>query len=134
MKSVEAIIGMTLGGIGLLFVAVAMIFALKTRDFRSRAVVADGQVIDLVSSWSTPSGRRRKSGSYHPVVKLVKVRRARWLMEFGEEVKSVFQSVELNARVRINGRNPWRIYSQWEGSSTGRAYAFSSENLWFNPE
>jgi hypothetical protein len=57
-----------------------------------------------------------------------------WLQRHGTEVHAEFASVEKNTSLKVNGRSPWRIISQWHNPSTGEVHVFNSENLWFDPE
>ncbi|NOZ20551.1 MAG: DUF3592 domain-containing protein [Planctomycetes bacterium] len=61
-------------------------------------------------------------------------RTERWLLDFGQPTMTEFQRVEVNTSVRMNGRSPYRIISQWENPATGEVHVFYSKNIWFNPE
>ncbi|HET9862329.1 MAG TPA: DUF3592 domain-containing protein [Steroidobacteraceae bacterium] len=56
-----------------------------------------------------------------------------YLMAYGNAVETEFQGVDRNTSVEINGRNPWRITSQWLDPATHKLRIFHSENLWFDP-
>ena len=43
------------------------------------------------------------------------------------------QGVDRNTSVEINGKNPWRITSQWLDPNSNTMRIFHSENLWFDP-
>ena len=58
---------------------------------------------------------------------------AQYLRRHGEPVQTEFQNVELNTRVRVNGRHPWRIVTQWKNPARGERHLFESENIWFDP-
>jgi hypothetical protein len=60
-------------------------------------------------------------------------RRAESLRRNGARIETTFQSVELNEAFSYNGRNPFRIVSQWQNPATGEIHLFRSENLWFDP-
>ncbi|MFL6652603.1 MAG: DUF3592 domain-containing protein [Sulfurifustaceae bacterium] len=60
-------------------------------------------------------------------------RRIQELRRHGTPVQTDFQNVEQNMRVKVNGRSPWRIVSQWKNPNTGELHLFESENLWFDP-
>jgi Protein of unknown function (DUF3592) len=60
-------------------------------------------------------------------------RRAAELRATGTPVATRFQSVERNTRLRVNGRSPWQIVTQWQDPSTGKLHLFHSENIWFDP-
>ncbi|MFL6647263.1 MAG: hypothetical protein ACJ8KO_04815, partial [Sulfurifustaceae bacterium] len=61
-------------------------------------------------------------------------RRIQELRRHGTPVQTDFQNVEQNMRVKVNGRSPWRIVSQWKNPNTGELHLFESENLWFRPD
>lgn len=58
---------------------------------------------------------------------------AQYLRRHGTPIQTDFQNVELNTRLRVNGRHPWRIVTQWKNPSTGELHLFHSDNLWFDP-
>jgi len=60
-------------------------------------------------------------------------RRRNWLMAYGTAVQTDFQGVERNTSLKINGRSPWCIVSQWQNPETSKLLVFKSENLWFDP-
>jgi hypothetical protein len=62
-----------------------------------------------------------------------RARRAERLRREGTPVQTTFQSVNRNTSVRINGRHPFRISSQWRNPGTGEIHVFESDNLWFDP-
>lgn len=59
--------------------------------------------------------------------------RAQYLRRHGTPVQTEFQSVELNTALRVNGRHPWRIVTQWKNPASGELHLFESENIWFDP-
>jgi hypothetical protein len=63
----------------------------------------------------------------------VRARRAARLRQEGTPIQTTFQSVERNTSLKVNGRHPFRIVSQWRNPSTGEVHVFESENLWFDP-
>ncbi len=63
----------------------------------------------------------------------VRARRAAQLRQEGTPIQTTFQSVERNTSLRVNGRHPFRIVSQWRNPGTGEVHVFESENLWFDP-
>lgn len=67
------------------------------------------------------------------VVGLLARRKAAWLRTHGTPVDTKFTAVELNKSLSVNGRNPFRIISQWQNPATAEIYVFHSENLWFDP-
>ncbi|WP_206196659.1 DUF3592 domain-containing protein [Zooshikella ganghwensis] len=63
----------------------------------------------------------------------LKNRKRKYLLERGMPVKAMFQSVEVNRSVSVNGRHPYQIYAQWKNTVTNELHLFKSENIWFNP-
>ncbi len=59
--------------------------------------------------------------------------RKNFLMAYGTAIETRFQAVERNTSLEVNGRNPWRIVSQWQNPASGNLRVFNSENLWFDP-
>jgi len=60
-------------------------------------------------------------------------RKKHYLMAYGNAIETEVQGVERNTSLEINGRNPWRITSQWLDASSNTVRIFHSENLWFDP-
>jgi hypothetical protein len=58
---------------------------------------------------------------------------AQYLRRHGMPVQTDFQDVELNTALRVNGRHPWRITTQWKNPTSGELHLFRSANLWFDP-
>ena len=56
-----------------------------------------------------------------------------FLRRNGTAIRTGFQSVELNTRIRVNGRCPYRILTRWENPDTSEIHVFHSKNLWFDP-
>ena len=56
-----------------------------------------------------------------------------YLMAYGNAIETQFQAVERNTSLEVNGRNPWRVASQWRNPVSGNVRVFHSENLWFDP-
>lgn len=67
------------------------------------------------------------------LVTTLKGRRDEYLKKHGKPIETVFQGVELNESVSVNGRNPFRILTQWQNPTTQEVHVFHSNNLWFNP-
>ena len=61
-------------------------------------------------------------------------RREKWLRENGQIIFTEYESTQLDTRLRINGQNPYRIYSQWLNPQTNTVYVFKSKPVMFNPE
>ena len=51
----------------------------------------------------------------------------------GSRIKTRFQSAEQNSRVKMNGRSPFQIHTQWKNPLTSEIHVFSSEHIWFDP-
>lgn len=64
---------------------------------------------------------------------LVAGRSKAYLQKNGVRIMSSFQEVERNMGSEVNGRNPYRIVSQWQHPETGNIHRFVSDNLWFDP-
>lgn len=60
-------------------------------------------------------------------------RKKTYLMAYGNAIQTDFQGVERNTSLEVNGRNPWRITSQWLDPASNKLRVFHSENLWFDP-
>jgi hypothetical protein len=63
-----------------------------------------------------------------------RLRREEALRASGLRIDTDFQSVELNTSLRVNGRHPFRVLTQWQNPSTSEIHVFRSSNLWFDPE
>lgn len=63
----------------------------------------------------------------------LRARRNAELRQSGLPTPTAFQSVRLNSRLRVNGRHPYQIVTQWLNPETGKLHVFHSENLWFDP-
>ena len=57
----------------------------------------------------------------------------RHLKTNGSPVETQFQSVEINGALKVNGRSPYQILTQWTNPETGKLHIFKSENIWFDP-
>jgi hypothetical protein len=55
------------------------------------------------------------------------------LRQRGTRIVTTFQSVEQNTSFRVNGRHPFRVFTQWTNPATSQIHVFESENLWFDP-
>lgn len=66
-------------------------------------------------------------------VRWLGARRAGALRQGGTRVQAVFQSVERNEALKVNGRSPWRVVCQWIDPATRKLHVFESENLWYDP-
>lgn len=52
---------------------------------------------------------------------------------YGTKIQAKFMSVEVNDRLQVNNRSPWRILAQWQNPATSKVHIFNSNNLWFDP-
>ena len=60
-------------------------------------------------------------------------RKKNFLMAYGNAIQTDFQGVERNTSLEVNGKNPWRVTSQWLDPASNKLRVFHSENLWFDP-
>jgi hypothetical protein len=60
-------------------------------------------------------------------------RKKDYLMAYGTAIETDVQGVERNTSLEVNGKNPWRITSQYLDPVTNKVRVFHSENLWFDP-
>lgn len=51
----------------------------------------------------------------------------------GKPVLAMITGVARNRGLKVNGRSPFRISTQWENPATGKLHVFQSDNLWFDP-
>lgn len=64
----------------------------------------------------------------------IKNRKVRaWLQTHGTRVQSKFHAVEQNTSLEVNGKNPWRVCSQWQDPATQNMHLFYSDNIWYDP-
>ncbi len=68
------------------------------------------------------------------VIWLRSIRKDKWLLHYGQIIMTEFQSVELNKSVKMRGRSPYRIISQWLDPMRNKVYVFKSKDIWFNPD
>jgi hypothetical protein len=60
-------------------------------------------------------------------------RKEEYLKQNGTRILTTFQSVELNTSLAVNGRHPFRVFTQWTNPTTSEIHIFQSDNLWFDP-
>jgi hypothetical protein len=60
-------------------------------------------------------------------------RRNAELRQSGVPTPTVYQSIRLNTHLRVNGRHPYQVVTQWLNPATEKIHVFHSENLWFDP-
>jgi Protein of unknown function (DUF3592) len=68
------------------------------------------------------------------VVPALGTRKRRRARELGIPVKAKVIEVGRNHSVTINGRSPWVLVAEFQDPATGKSCAFTSHNLWVNPE
>lgn len=56
-----------------------------------------------------------------------------FLKQNGTKIETDFQSVGLNTSVKLNGRSPFQIISQWQNPATSKMHIFASDDIWFDP-
>jgi len=62
-----------------------------------------------------------------------RIRWMRWAERFGTPVQTQFTDVQHDTRVKVNGRSPYRVHSQWQNPRDGRVYTFMSDPMWVHP-
>lgn len=74
-------------------------------------------------------------GFIYLIVVRKKSKLKRELLNHGRRIEATLSSVELNTLIRMNGRSPYVICSQWvDKLKPDELYIFKSDNIWFNPE
>jgi len=63
----------------------------------------------------------------------VQKRNREWLQANGQRIQARFTGVDLNTRLRVNGRSPWVLTAQWQDPASSLLYTFRSESIWFDP-
>jgi hypothetical protein len=61
------------------------------------------------------------------------LKKKNYLMAYGNAVQTDVQGVDRNTSIAVNGKNPWRITSQWVDPRSNKIRVFHSEDLWFDP-
>ena len=56
-----------------------------------------------------------------------------WLRVNGRRIQAKFTGVDINTRLRVNGRSPWVLTAQWQDPTSGLLFSFRSESIWFDP-
>lgn len=67
------------------------------------------------------------------LVPMLKKRKAEYLKEQGRAIETDFQSVRVNGAVAVNGRNPYRVLTQWKDPSSSQVLIFESNDIWYDP-
>jgi hypothetical protein len=57
----------------------------------------------------------------------------KWLEAHGLKVQTRFHGVEQNTSLKVNGKSPWRVCTQWQDPKTQKVYLLYSDNLWYDP-
>lgn len=65
---------------------------------------------------------------------IMKRRKEEHLKVYGRPIITQFQSVDYNTSLKVNGRSPWVITSQWQDPQSRKIHVFKSDNIWFDPE
>lgn len=63
----------------------------------------------------------------------LRARKNIWLRENGQKIQTKISAVDLNTSLRVNGRHPYVITSQWTDPHTNTVRVFQSESIWFDP-
>lgn len=58
---------------------------------------------------------------------------ARWARTSGTPVQAELIGVERDTRVKVNGRSPYKIVTQWQNPRDGKTYRFESDPMWSDP-
>ena len=67
------------------------------------------------------------------LVSLLKSRSDEYLKKHGASIETEFQSVAINTSLKVNGRSPFRVLTQWLNPATSELHIFESNNIWFDP-
>ena len=67
------------------------------------------------------------------LVPMLKKRQGEYLKEQGRAVETDFKSVRVNNAVFVNGRNPYRVLTQWKEPSSSQVRVFESNDIWYDP-
>ncbi len=67
------------------------------------------------------------------LVAVFQARKAADLMRNGKRLLTTVQRVELNQNLEVNGRHPYRVFTQWQNPATAEKRIFKSSNVWFDP-
>ena len=62
-----------------------------------------------------------------------KSRNLEYLKRHGTPVNAQFIAVEMDEKLEINGRHPFRIQAMWQDPNTKEVFHFNSDNIWFDP-
>jgi hypothetical protein len=62
-----------------------------------------------------------------------KKKKYEWLQKNGSLIQTSLQTVEINSSLKINGKSPYIIYSQWLNPANSKVHVFKSDHIFFNP-
>ena len=60
-------------------------------------------------------------------------RKHEYLRMHGTPIETDLQSVQINTSFQVNGKNPYKVLTQWFNPFTSEVHVFESDNLWFDP-
>jgi hypothetical protein len=60
-------------------------------------------------------------------------RKAADLKRNGNKLLTTVQRVELNGNLQVNGKSPYRIFTQWKNPAKPETRVFESDYVWFDP-
>lgn len=63
----------------------------------------------------------------------LKSRQDEMLKTSGVAIETQYHSVEQNTALSLNGKHPFRVFTQWQNPATSDIHIFKSNNLWFDP-
>lgn len=63
----------------------------------------------------------------------IRKRADEYLQRNGMPIQTDFQCVSLNTSLKVNGRSPFRIFTQWNDVNTSEVHVFHSKNIWYDP-
>lgn len=123
MNRVLTICGMTFLFIGIVFGAVAGMFAATGAAPLPVALVFGGigAVLAVLGAVFI----------LHPIRRRRTIAR---LLDSGARVQADIAWVGRDRRFSVNGRHPWVIQCVWRDPDTGREYTWNSESCWFDPQ
>ncbi len=67
------------------------------------------------------------------LVPMLKKQQGEYLKEQGRAIETEFKSVRVNGAVFVNGRNPFRVLTQWKDPSSSQVRQFESNDVWYDP-
>jgi hypothetical protein len=60
-------------------------------------------------------------------------KKEKWLLHNGRKIETQLQSVAKNTNLKVNGRSPFVVYSQWLNPHTQQVHVFKSDSIWYDP-